>query len=134
VRRLEAVLADREIRNDIVLDLLSAHSDYVLPVRFIVLFNEYAHTHDRKERHSKGKKILSTFFQVGSMFQLRSIPEEDLVHVRLEHLGMVKTYFLSELVKMPMIADYLSKYEQQVIIEASTSEISSGQSSTSLDL
>jgi hypothetical protein len=121
IRQLDLVLADREVRNELVMDLLAAHSDFVLPLRFIAAYNDYRCTSDRKERQMKGRKLLSTFFQPGSMFQLRSIPDEDLTQVRTEHLGMVKNYFLSEMVKMQLISDYISKFVMLLPENSSTS-------------
>jgi hypothetical protein len=110
IRKLDNLLADREIRNEIVMDLLASHSEYVLPLRFITSFSEYSHTHDRKERHLKGKKIISMFFNPSSAFHLKSIPEDDLSQVKIEHLGMVKVYFLAEMVKVPLIIEYLANH------------------------
>ena len=93
------------------MQLFAAHSEWALGVRFIAYYNEYANTGDRKEKHMKGRKILATFFQPGSNFLLKGIPEEDLAQVRSEHLGMVKTYLLSELVKIPLVVDFIREAE-----------------------
>jgi hypothetical protein len=107
-KRLDALLNDRDWRNDLVAMLLASHSDYVIPVRFITSHSEYLNTVDKKEKQLKGKKILSTFFASSSMFQIRCIPDDDLCAVRLEHLGMVRVYLLTELLRIPLVYEHIS--------------------------
>lgn len=130
IRRLEALLADRNIRNELVMDLLASHSDYVLPLRFVTSYAEYRSTLDKKERQMKGRKVLSTFLQPGSMFQLKCIPDEDLVQIRIEHLGMVKTFLLSEMVKIHIVSQYLTRYAPPPSVDNSVDDNDFSESSS----
>jgi len=108
MRKLDLLLTDRDTRNEIVDSLLNSHAtEHASYVRFLAYYNEYRQTQDKKERCNKGKKIISTFLQAGSLFQLKGIPEFDLSKV--ENLGNVKMFILSELVQIPSIAQKLSE-------------------------
>lgn len=113
MRKLEELLSRRDTRDEIVEILLAMHSDDAISVRFISSHADMQATLDRKEKQMKSRKILATFFQNGSKFQLKGIPEEDLAQVRVENLRMVKCYLLQEVSRIPLIAEYVDSKSRQ---------------------
>lgn len=103
-RHLEDYLLDRDARNALVASLLASHSNMVMALRFITAFNEWKTNMEAMRM----KKLIRVFFRPDSNFHIQAIPISDLKRVRnMDDLERVKSYFLSELLKITIVREVL---------------------------
>ena len=82
VRRMEIALGNTTIRLDIIKYLSIEDQNLAIKARFCASVIDYENTPDKKEKLSKGRKIVANFIQAGSLFQLPLVPldfKRDLV-------------------------------------------------------
>lgn len=73
---MKALLASRSIRNRLVMHVLPLDSDLASKVRFCASVDEFALTKDRVDKKQRGRKIVCTFVESGSLFGIKNIPVE----------------------------------------------------------
>jgi len=116
--KLESYLQDRELRDEIINQLLSAHSDGPVKIRFVSAVNDYQNTPDQIVKQKKARNIVAVFVQEGSKFHLPDIPiayEQDLVKSRFKNLLLLKELMLRELLKNPIVTQFLKSAEDHSI-------------------
>ena len=117
--RLDKYLQDRELRDEIVNQLLSSHSaDGSTKVRFVTAVNDYQHTKNENEKKLKAMNIVALFIQEGSKFQIQGIPrvyEKDMVKCRFKNLLIIKELILRELLKNAVVVEFLKSAEAHTV-------------------
>jgi hypothetical protein len=116
--KLEMALKDRDIRNELINQLLSAHSYGTVRVRFISAVLDYERTSNSTEKSAKAKQICALFVQEGSKFHLPGIPldaETDMERTKFRKLVLLKEMTLRELLKNPVVIQYLLDAEDHSV-------------------
>jgi hypothetical protein len=117
--KLETALKDREIRNELINQLLSAHSDGTVRVRFISAVLDYERTSNSVDKIAKAKQICALFVQEGSKFHLPGIPidaENEMERTKFRKLVLLKEIMLRELLKNPLVVQYMKAAENHSIV------------------
>lgn len=114
-RQLDLLLTDLNASHQLFIMLLGKRSPLAGHVRFLNCYNDYIETQDGGLRKAKGKKILTTFLQPGSIHQLRSnvLDEETCSQLRVDDLSATKSLVLFELLTDPSVVCML-KAEREI--------------------
>ena len=68
------VLDSRFTRNRLIASLIPINKDLSVKARFVIACEEYKSLKDKAERRQKARKIVATFVQIGSLYQMEGIP------------------------------------------------------------
>jgi hypothetical protein len=116
--KLERALANRNVRNELINRLLSAHSDGTVRVRFISAVLDYERTVGKAEKLAKAKQICALFVRAGSKFHPPGIPidiETEMEMTKFRKLVLVKEMMLQELLKNPVVVQCMQAAESRSV-------------------
>jgi hypothetical protein len=111
IAKLETALEDRQVRDELINQLLSAHLDGIIQVRFISAVKDFEHTENKEEKESKGKHICALFVKDGSKFHLHGIPidiQRDMIKSKFRNLILIKKMVLQELSENPVVIAFMN--------------------------
>ena len=112
MHRIDSALAKEKFREEFLKKLLEEDekSKLALKVRFLGELYEFEGTSNSKDKKIKGNKIVETFFQPESAWQLSGIPqfcEQDILNYQFDSFKFVKNIFLQELVHVKTLTNML---------------------------
>ena len=117
--RLNDIIADRKMRQELVSALLAMRDSSAVKIRFIAAADEFERTTGKIEKKAKGNKIVATFVQNGSMFQIPGIPAplvQALESYKLDKIADLKNFILDDLVRNETVAKLMKEMIPQRIV------------------
>jgi len=114
-KELDELLLNFECRSELVNTFLAQHQrDSSVQVRFISAVIEIQGISDKSEKRVKLKRIFSLFIQQGSLFRLRSIPEELYPKPGdMESMEVLRAFVLSELIKTKIVIEFMANRKDE---------------------
>jgi truncated hemoglobin YjbI len=110
---LNRALQERKLRQVLLNALLTQKSDSATKMRFCSVVEEFKNTANKRDRITKGRKIVSTFVVNGSMFQCSGVPKDmqnnQAWGKEFEGLLLLRNQFELELTSLPEVQKALKE-------------------------
>jgi hypothetical protein len=119
VKALEEALSHSVARENLINQLLAAHSEGVREIRFVTGVGEFQRCLNKQEKYLKGRKLVEIFINESSNFRLKNSDRLISPQIRQESgssfmhrmepaLIALKLLILGELLKLRLISEWLS--------------------------
>ena len=113
VTRLDLVLNDPEVREDLVVALIEAQkSEVSTKIRFLLAMKDLDREKSKKEKTTKANKIVEVFLSRSSRFQLTGLPanlDADLATSKFVTLDSLKRTIHVELLHEPTVMTFVQE-------------------------
>ncbi|KAH9256041.1 hypothetical protein BASA81_005817 [Batrachochytrium salamandrivorans] len=125
---LKALLANRSIRNRLVMHVLPVNGDLASKVRFCASVDEFTLTKDKVDKKQRGRKIVCTFVESGSLFGIKNIPGDlareltsssgDSSCKHLDKLLVLQDLVFQELCSAQLVGDFVETVREDLSPQA----------------